>query len=298
MSESITNKNYKYLDGQGGNDTLIIKDKSNLVKYITVDLESNFFVYSSGRELNDSHESVADIKNIENIIILGHKTNDEIYGNGSDNVLDGGYGRDEIWGYGGDDNLILSYGTVYGGDGNDTYYIRRYDWEIEAESYFRYKKVYDIDKKLFEEKKILNNESGIFHSRVVNIDEESASSSVVNLGYDLKEIKKVYVDENNLVLEISMPLMNLDGKDLTNFSGVVKVNLNNIYSDSDEGKKLNHNYQIRTRDGFFLNSKIKEITNLLEKKMKIYLRLSIYNLLIKLILMRKAQLIYQFQILQ
>ncbi|USR66228.1 hypothetical protein NFC79_06440 [Providencia stuartii] len=266
MSESIINKNYKYLDGQGGNDTLIIKDKSNLVKYITVDLESNFFVYSSGRELNDSHESVADIKNIENIIILGHKTNDEIYGNGSDNVLDGGYGRDEIWGYGGDDNLILSYGTAYGGDGNDTYYIRRYDWEIEAESYFRYKKVYDIDKKLFEEKKILNNESGIFHSRVVNIDEESASSSVVNLGYDLKEIKKVYVDENNLVLEISMPLMNLDGKDLTNFSGVVKVNLNNIYSDSDEGKKLNHNYQIRTRDGFFLNSKIKEITNLLEKK--------------------------------
>lgn len=257
----IASENYKYLDGQDGNDTLIIKDKANSVKHITVDLASEHLSYSSGRNLNDLHENVANIKSIENIIIWGHKTDDEIDGNEGDNILDGGYGNDEIRGYEGNDKLLLSYGNADGGDGDDTYFIRRYDWEIEAENHFSYKKEYNADKKIFEQKRVFNDEHDESHNRVLNIHEDTVSSSIVNLGYDLSEIKQVYVEENNLILEIAMPVMNFNGKELANFNGHMTINLKNVYIDSNEGKKRNHNYQIRTRDGFLLNSKLKDIDN-------------------------------------
>ena len=264
----ITSENFKCLDGQDGNDTLIIKDKSNLVKHITVNLASEYLSYSSGRNLNDLHESVANIKSIENIIIWGHKTDDEIDGDESDNILDGGYGNDNIKGYEGNDKLLLSYGNAYGGDGDDIYFIRRYDWEIEAENHFLYKKEYNTEKKYLEQKKVFNDKSHEFHNRVVNIHEDTVSSSVVNLDYELSEINSVYVDGNNLVLEIAMPVMNFNGKELANFDGYMTINLNNVYVDSNEGKKLNHNYQIRTRDGFLLNSKFKDIDNQSIRKIK------------------------------
>lgn len=86
------------------------------------------------------------------------------------------------------------------------------------------------------------------------------------LDYDLSEINRVYVDENNLVLEIAMPVMNFNGKELANFDGYITINLNNVYIDSNEGEKLNHNYQIRTRDGFLLNSRLKKSKKTIEEK--------------------------------
>lgn len=162
----------------------------------------------------------------------------------------------------------MSYGNAYGGDGDDIYFIRRYDWEIEAENHFLYKKEYNTEKKYLEQKKVFNDKSHEFHNRVVNIYEDTVSSSVVNLDYELSEINSVYVDGNNLVLEIAMPVMNFNGKELANFDGYMTINLNNVYVDSNEGKKLNHNYQIRTRDGFLLNSKFKDIDNQSIRKIK------------------------------
>lgn len=262
LSESMTRK---YFDGQGGNDTIIIDEHPDTVTAIEINLNKNVINYLNGKKEFGSNIQVAHVFNMENIIIRGRATNDSIIGDNNDNVLDGGSGQDLIYGHAGNDRLILSHGSAYGGVGDDTYHIRRYDWESEVSDVFLNKKIYNSEKKAFEQKRVFNKSHYDFHHRVVNINEETASSSIVNLDYDLSEITEAYLDGNNLVLELSMPVMKLDGKRVANFDGYMTIKLHNVYIDLNEVKTLNHNYHIRTRDGFLLNSRLKDIDGKLEE---------------------------------
>jgi len=150
LSESMTKK---YFDGQDGIDTVIIDEHPDTVTSIEVDLNKNSLDYLNGNQDFASNINVAHIFNMENIIIRGRATNDNIIGDNNDNVLDGGSGQDLIFGHAGNDRLILSHGSADGGEGDDTYHIRRYDWESEVSDVFLNKKIYNSEKKCLSKRK-------------------------------------------------------------------------------------------------------------------------------------------------
>ncbi len=109
-----------YLYGGGGSDTASYADAAGAVY---ADLGAGYGV-GYGNGAGDTYYS------IENL--TGSAFNDQLYGDGGDNVLTGGAGADYLYGGGGSDTasyadaagaVYANLGAGYGfGDGNDTYY--------------------------------------------------------------------------------------------------------------------------------------------------------------------------------
>ncbi|WP_272665911.1 calcium-binding protein [Providencia sp. PROV174] len=152
----------------------------------------------------------------------GIESNLFIKGNKNNNVLDAGVMKASINGYGGNDHIIFSSGVARGGDGDDNYYLRRYQW-----------------------KNVKNKSITKLNARIV---ENTKDKSDVHLGYTLEEIVNVKRIDNDLVLTIKAksPYKTLDVLELN-------ITLKNAYQDTLNGKKLKHHYQLYTHDGFCLN---------------------------------------------
>lgn len=164
----------------------------------------------------------AKLANINNAIIKGgDKSKIFLKGNRKDNYLDAGMTNAVINGYGGSDHLTFRSGVARGGADDDYYYLRRYKWESANK-----KPLTKLD------------------ARIV---ETSQGKSVVSLGYTLKEITKVKLVGNDLVITIETvsPYNNINTLELS-------LTLKNVYQERLEGKALKHHYQLKTKDGFSL----------------------------------------------
>lgn len=87
----------KYLDGQDGQDTIIIDNLPDSHR-VHVNLNKNTVLYQ--RERNHSFIPVAHLQSMENVMIRGN-SNDHLRGNDTANILDGGLGKDIVEGKGG-----------------------------------------------------------------------------------------------------------------------------------------------------------------------------------------------------
>lgn len=157
-----------------------------------------------------------------NVVFSGSiKSNLFIKGNKENNVLDAGEMKASMNGYDGNDHLIFRSGVARGGDGDDSYYLRRYQWT-----------------------NIKNKKITKLNARIV---ETTKSQSDVHLGYTLKEIVNVRAVDNDLVLTIKTksPYKTTDVLELN-------LTLKNVYQNSPDGKVLKHHYQLYTHDGFSL----------------------------------------------
>ncbi|HHR6212959.1 TPA: RTX toxin, partial [Providencia alcalifaciens] len=245
----------KYLDGQGGKDTLIV-DLLPDAHHAYVNLEKNTLHYK--QEGNHPFISIAHLRNIENIIIRGN-TNDSLRGDDNDNVLDGGLGKDLLVGYGGDDKLILTQGDAVGGDGNDSYHIRRFEWMQHVNDLYISEPYWEGKEKTVKTKRYLNpiykKNSKEYQANVI-IKESSRSQSHVSIEYSLDEIEQVELSGNNLILTIKLPSCTEDGHDFTNVKSSVLIQLENVIDPSSDLKKPHHVYRVQTRDGWMMTTQI------------------------------------------
>jgi Ca2+-binding RTX toxin-like protein len=107
--------------GGAGADTLYGGTGSDTASYqgstaaVSVNLTTG--VTSGGHAVGDT------LSSIENLI--GSSYNDSLYGDASNNVINGGLGSDTLYGYAGNDTLDVQTGrdTAYGGDGDDLFYV-------------------------------------------------------------------------------------------------------------------------------------------------------------------------------
>nr|WP_314262936.1 C80 family cysteine peptidase [uncultured Moellerella sp.] len=257
----------KYLDAREGNDTLIIGTK--VERYRTkISLKDKEISYLTKKQ----SFSAAVIDNFENII--GHAQQGEILeGNDNNNILDGAGGKDKIYGQGGNDKIILSQGYANGGIDDDYYVVKRYVWSLHTKDIVIDKQVYSEEQGKVINRKIINKDfkfnRGYGANSRVEIDEKTASISNVELEYDFKEISEVKLVENDLHIIIDIKPHELD-KDNLSLDYILKSKahliLKNVYR--DDNKKNNkvslHKYNIRTQDGFLLNSILPDILS--EKK--------------------------------
>ncbi|MTB67718.1 RTX toxin [Providencia sp. wls1943] len=245
----------KYLDGQGGKDTLII-DLLPDAHHAYVNLEKNTLHYK--KEGKHPFISVAHLQNIENIIIRGN-TNDSLRGDDKDNVLDGGLGKDLLVGYGGDDKLILTQGDAVGGDGNDSYHIRRFEWMQHVNDLYLSEQYWERKEKAVKTRRFLNpiykNNSKEYQAKVA-IKESSRSQSHVSIEYSLDEIEQVELSGNDLILTIKLPSSTEDGHDFTNVKSSVLIRLENVIDPNSDLKKTHHVYRVQTRDGWLMTTQI------------------------------------------
>lgn len=146
------------------------------------------------------------LKDVSNVILHGQtKSKVLLKGNKRANILDAGLIKTKINGYDGDDHLIFRAGVARGGNGEDSYYLRRFQWE--------------------------NTKSKPITKLSARIVETSKGKSKIHLGYSLDEITDVKLAGNDLALTIS-------AKSPHNPSETLKLNvtLKNVYQDLDEGK--------------------------------------------------------------
>ncbi|MEY0999967.1 anthrax toxin-like adenylyl cyclase domain-containing protein [Providencia rettgeri] len=245
----------KYLDGQDGQDTIIIDNLPDSHR-VHVNLNKNTVLYQ--RERNHSFIPVAHLQSMENVMIRGN-SNDHLRGNDTANILDGGLGKDIVEGKGGDDKLILTQGIAAGGDGNDSYHIRRYEWLDHADDLYLTERYFDRKEKSVKTRKYLNpiyiQNNHKFQAKVV-IKEPNYQQSRVALEYFLDEIKQVQLDGNHLVLTIRQPKNSIDGHFFQNVESEVNIVLENI-QDADS-KVPHHVYRLQTLDGWMITTVIDE----------------------------------------
>lgn len=250
------NKPTKYLDGQQGQDTVVVDGLPE-----GYDVHANLALNSLHYKHQFTHQfiSVAHLQSIENILIKGN-SNDRLRGNDMVNILDGGLGKDLLIGEGGNDKLILTQGTAVGGQGDDSYHIRRFDWTTDVDNLYLTNRYWDRKLKAVKTKTTLNpiyqHNHQQYHVKVV-IDESSQSQSIVSLEYSLNEIKQVYLQDNNLYLVISLPSSKVDDFTYSNVESSVTIVLNNVTTVSQGQQKANHTYRLHTKDGFVMTSQIK-----------------------------------------
>lgn len=252
------NKPTKYLDGQQGQDTVVVDSLPE-----GYDVHANLALNSLHYKHQFTHQfiSVAHLQSIENILIKGN-SNDRLRGNDMANILDGGLGKDLLIGEDGNDKLILTQGMAVGGQGDDSYHIRRFDWTADVDNLYLTNRYWDGKLKAVKTKTTLNpiyqHNHQQYHVKVV-IDESSQSQSIVSLEYSLNEIKQVYLQDNNLYLVISLPSSKVDDFTYSNVESSVTIVLNNVTTVSQGQQKTNHTYRLHTKDGFVMTSQIKAL---------------------------------------
>lgn len=257
----------KFLDGLSGQDVLIINERP-LNYSVQVKLKDNSVHYVNNNK--DSSIFIAHVKNIENIMVMNN-SNDKIFGDNENNILDGGLGEDVLYGYSGDDTLILTQGHANGGYGNDIYQIRRFLWYQHVNDLYSISKIYNDKTKQFDVENTLNAdylENNYKFNADVIIDESSQSLSIIRLDYSLDEIKDVYVNGLHLYFKIKLSIDKIDDNDFSKIDSQVTVELKNIYRATKDGRKLNHKYQVITRDGFVLESQLSNRNHGINKKVK------------------------------
>lgn len=258
LSSQISNRvksPTKFLDGQNGQDTLII-DNLPVSFRAYIDLMQNCVEYRKlGTQLSIA---VAHLQGIENIVMRG-SSNDILRGDYSDNLLDGGFGKDILMGFSGDDKLILTQGIASGGEGNDRYHIRRFKWHQQVSDLYETRRYYDNKSRGFRNKQQLNLAYSYGQKSYVAdivIEEHTNTSSIVNLEYTFNEIDEVYVDGEHLYIHFKLPAETIGKKTFSNIKSQVKLQLNNVYKLTSQGRVPHHNYQIKTSDGFILNMRL------------------------------------------
>ncbi|WP_415885812.1 hypothetical protein [Providencia rettgeri] len=249
------NKPTKYLDGQGGQDIVIIDNLPDGYR-VSVDLNENRLHYQRGGD--HPFIPVAHLQNMENVMVRGN-SNDHLQGNDTANILDGGLGKDILEGKEGDDKLILTQGIAAGGDGNDNYHIRRYEWLEHVDDLYLTERYFDRKEKAVKTRKSLNPSytegRHQFQAKVV-IKESNYLQSRVTLEYFLDEIKHVQIDGNHLVLTLKQPKSSIDGHFFQHVESEVTIVLENV---QDAALKApHHGYQLQTLDGWVMTTVIDE----------------------------------------
>ncbi|WP_337274189.1 C80 family cysteine peptidase [Moellerella wisconsensis] len=259
LSARGENRPTKYFDGQGGSDSLIINERPEAYS-VEVDLGNNRVIYHS--ENREKSLDAAHIQHIENIIIRGN-SDDIVRGNEQNNVIDGSLGDDKLYGYNGDDKLILATGYANGGEGNDSYHLRRYEWHRQLNNFSRIEKRYDAKTKRFSEHKVINSQYRDLNSteymRQVVLDEDTLSESTVDLEYSLNEITEMSVNGTSLFITFNMPSSTIEGVDFSKVTSKLRLELKNVYINTGDGRKVRHRYMLRTRDGFLLTSQLGDL---------------------------------------
>ncbi|MEQ5681675.1 C80 family cysteine peptidase [Providencia huaxiensis] len=216
-----------YFDGNGGSNGIIIKDIPSKCK-----IDINLSNETSEVALINHGVKRIHLRNVHDVMLIGDRTTKaELLGNKEPNTLDAGATIAFIQGLEGDDQLIFESGIVNGGEGDDSYFLRRVDWYNEQDE--------------------LNN--NLLELSAVII-ENTQSQSRVNLGYTLNEIKGVCISGNDLILAIEMKLAESETKKL-----ILNVTLKNMYKRHSNGREIVHRYQLHTRDGFVLNTKSNDL---------------------------------------
>ncbi|WP_206077556.1 calcium-binding protein [Providencia sp. MGF014] len=223
----VKENNEIYFDGNGGNNSIIIKDIPSNSK-IDIDLNKGT---SEVAFINHKVKKV-NLCNVNDVMLIGHSTSTaELLGNKESNTLDAGAMIAFIQGMEGDDQLIFESGIVNGGEGNDSYFLRRVDWHNNQDKL---------------------NDNLLELSAV--IIENTQGQSRVNLGYMLSEIKDASISGNDLILTIEMKSAEPETKVLT-----LTVTLKNMYKTDSNGRGIFHRYQLYTKDGFVLNTKLNNL---------------------------------------
>ncbi|MBC5789848.1 anthrax toxin-like adenylyl cyclase domain-containing protein [Providencia sp. JUb39] len=253
-----SNNPTKYLDGQQGQDMVVVDNIPNGYE-VYANLSSNSLDYKD----SSTHEfiSVAHLQSIEHVIVKGNSS-DRLHGNDMANILDGGQGNDLLIGDGGDDKLILTQGKAVGGHGEDSYLIRRFDWTESVDDLYLNERYWDGKLKAVKTKTTLNpiyQHSKQQYQVKVTIDESSESQSIVNLEYSLNEIKRVYLQGDNLYLIISPSSSKVGDYTYSNIDSSVTIVLNNVTRLNSGVRETNHTYRLHTKDGFMMTTQIKEL---------------------------------------
>lgn len=223
----IEESNEIYFDGNGGNNSIIIKDIPSNSK-IDIDLNKRT---SEVAFINHKVKKVH-LRNVNDVMLIGDSsTTAELLGNKESNTLDAGTMIAFIQGMEGDDHLIFESGIVNGGEGDDNYFLRRVDWRNNQN---------ELNDDLLELSAV--------------IIENTQGQSRVNLGYMLSEIKGASIFGNDLILTIEMKSAEPETKVLT-----LNVTLKNTYKIDSGGRGMFHRYQLYTRDGFVLNTKLNNL---------------------------------------
>ncbi|MDL9985765.1 C80 family cysteine peptidase [Providencia rettgeri] len=227
FDNNIEEINEIYFDGNGGNNSIIIKDFPSNSK-IDIDLNKET---SEVAFINHKVKKIH-LHNVNDVMLIGDSsTTTELLGNKESNTLDAGAMIAFIQGMEGDDHLIFESGIVNGGEGDDNYFLRRVDWRNNQD---------ELNDDLLELSAV--------------IIEKIQGQSRVNLGYMLSEIKGASISGNDLILTIEMKLEEPETKILT-----LNVTLKNTYRIDSNGRGIFHRYQLYTRDGFVLNTKLNNL---------------------------------------
>ncbi len=243
----------KYLDGQGGQDTVII-DSLPKNHQVLVDLNANTLNYQEQSSLIVI--PAANLQAMENVVVRGN-SDDTLQGNDAVNILDGGLGFDVLEGKGGDDLLILTQGRALGGDGNDSYRIRRFDWSEHVSDFYLTERYFDIKEKVVKTRRYHNPvyiQGNRIYQTEVMINEYNRSQSRVNLEYSLDEIIQIRLSGNNLVLTIKLADHVIGGQSFANVESEVSIVLENVFESDGDSKTLHHIYQLQTRDGWVMTT--------------------------------------------
>lgn len=227
FEHDVEENNEIYFDGNGGNNTIIIKDIPFKSK-IDINLNNRTSVVAfNSHKIKNIH-----LRNVHDVMLIGDSSSKaELLGNKESNTLDAGATFAFIHGMEGDDQLIFESGIANGGEGNDSYFLRRIDWHNNQDE--------------------LNNDLLELSAVII---ENTESQSRVNLGYTLNEIKGVSISGNDLILTIEMKSAEPEIKVLT-----LNVTLKNTYKIDNNGREIFHRYQLYTKDGFVLNTKLNHL---------------------------------------
>ncbi|WP_406933498.1 calcium-binding protein, partial [Arsenophonus nasoniae] len=300
LSDKLDKYENKYFHGSQGNDTLYIAQLpyqssmatdnhqqltkySNVVAGTVINLEHGTLRYLNQVYLDDFGDLqslikknytmgiCADLVSIEHAI--GAKdVQDLILGNAEDNLLNGNGGKDILYGFSGKDTLVLNNGYANGGEKEDIYIIERYHWQDYQEllpwrnnNYLWNPEDQDwIDLSI---NSVVLQSGYNFDANIVIDEIEKGSGSVVELQYTLDEIIEVNLVDNDIHIKLLSGKTQLHDQMKESYTN---LKLKNVYRNIDDKQLINHEYIIKTVDGFLLSQNLPKVLKKTESIDKIF----------------------------